>query len=111
MDRLSLHDPDLHKGFTHPDFARGPHFSLNAKLTIVVASGDYANCGIDGLGEGTRSFDMPTAFCPDGSSVMSLLPELSKAAATTTWNTPGWTYQECLLSKRVLFFANRTIYF
>ncbi|KAI1181153.1 heterokaryon incompatibility protein-domain-containing protein [Nemania sp. FL0916] len=83
----------------------------HAELTIVVAGGDNADCGIDGLEPGSRSLETNTAVVSEDLTLMMLLPELSQAIAASTWNTRGWTYQEMLLSQRKLIFANGTLYF
>ncbi|KAI1809986.1 heterokaryon incompatibility protein-domain-containing protein [Poronia punctata] len=82
-----------------------------AMLTIVVAGGDHADCGIDGLESGSRSLETHKTVCSEDLTLVMLLPELSQAVAASTWNTRGWTYQEMLLSKRKLIFANDTVYF
>lgn len=110
IDSLCIvQDDDADKG---EQISQMDQIYLHAELTIVVAGGDNADCGIDGLAPGSRSLvtNKATVYSEDTTFVM-LLPELSRAIAASTWNTRGWTYQEMLLSKRKLVFANDTVYF
>ncbi|KAN0108817.1 HET domain containing protein [Hyaloscypha variabilis] len=61
-----------------------------AVLTLVVAAGSHADHGIPGF-QSTPSFN---------ASVNS-----------SVWNSRAWTYQERLLSNRIIIFSNDEIYF
>ncbi|KAI1081588.1 heterokaryon incompatibility protein-domain-containing protein [Whalleya microplaca] len=82
-----------------------------ASCTIVAASGDDANAGLPGVEEGSRHIIQHTAIYSDELTLLSLLPGCGDAVKKSTWNGLCWTYQERLLSRRLLIFTNDTVYF
>lgn len=82
-----------------------------AALTIVAAGGDDANAGLPGLSPGSRTLTQVVEDYSSDLELVALQPDCQVAVETTTWNQRGWTYQECLLSRRYLFFVNNTVYF
>ena len=83
----------------------------NALLTIVAADGDDASTGLfNNSNTASRlgrqcvrySKDLGLLICP---------PDLNTVLKETKWATRGWTFQEALLSKRLLAFVDQTVYF
>ena len=83
----------------------------NALLTIVAADGDDASTGVfNNSNTASRvgrqcvrySEDLGLIICP---------PNLNTVLKETGWATRGWTFQEALLSKRLLVFVDQTVYF
>lgn len=102
----------------------------NAKFTICAADGDAEtglrateplprdiNLGSDGsgspkpLGEGMRDpSNLVTAECVPGVRLLAIRsPEA--VIQDSDWNKRGWTFQERLLSRRCLIFAEGHVYF
>lgn len=83
-----------------------------AILTIVAASGHHADYGIVGASyckqrEKQRIARWKTlSLAPVFPSLDSLLKDLR-----ITWNNRGWTFQEKVLSKRLLVFTDQQVYF
>ena len=95
-----------------------------AVLTIVQASGDDAYHGLAGVRTGTRTAEeTPFSFSPAGHGqtddddqyILShtwmpwalLNPDVATFAK---WFTRGWTFQECLLSRRLLIFTKEQVF-
>ena len=83
----------------------------NALLTIVAADADDASIGLfNNINTASRvgrqivrySKDLSLLICP---------PNLNTVLRETRWATRGWTFQEALLSKRLLVFVDQTVYF
>ena len=83
----------------------------NALLTIVAADGDDASTGLfnnsniaSGVGRQCVRYskDLGLLICP---------PDLNTVLKETRWATRAWTFQEALLSKRLLVFVDQTVYF
>lgn len=80
-------------------------------LTIVVASStspeeDYA---IPGLGSPRRNRQETQQW--DGVGLMTAFPDYNSAIERSRWATRGWTFQEGVLSRRCLVFAEDQMYF
>lgn len=85
-----------------------------AELTIVAAAGSHNNYGLPGVSN-TRAAERPQEpelvinsgdiriVCVDG--------DPQKSIQCSTWATRAWTYQEAILSQRLLYFTEREIYF
>lgn len=83
----------------------------NALLTIVAADGDDASTG---LFKNSNTASRVGRQCVRYSKDLRLLispPDLDTVLEATRWATRGWTFQEALLSKRLLVFVDQTIYF
>ena len=87
----------------------------SALLTIVAAGGDSARAGISGVRPVyfaptersglSRQASQPVAKI--GGDVSVIAPMSSKqGVSSAVWNTRAWTFQERLLSRRMLVFAN-----
>jgi Heterokaryon incompatibility protein (HET) len=82
----------------------------SAAPAIVAANGDSANCGLSGVRSGTRALDQIVEQVGPSLALAVELPHTIDAVTKAPWNNQGWTYQERLLSKRLLTFANETIF-
>ncbi|KAK7985895.1 hypothetical protein PG988_003517 [Apiospora saccharicola] len=85
-----------------------------ALLTLVAASGDKAETGIAGVRSNTfmtpgsigveRNLQQESALVQGAHIIASL--DNQNSLETTRWNRRGWTFQERLLSRRLLVFAH-----
>lgn len=81
----------------------------NAKFTIVAAAGDSPDHGLPGVSDRHR-YAQPRVRL--GSRLMvSTLSDPSNLICSSKWWTRGWTYQECMNSRRLLFFTEEQVYF
>ncbi|KAK4452581.1 heterokaryon incompatibility protein-domain-containing protein [Podospora aff. communis PSN243] len=84
-----------------------------ASLTIVAASGDSSAAGLPGILSTRRD----PAVAAQHTEVVSNLtfhtmpPTLRESLAQSPWSTRGWTYQEYILSRRLLIFTPSRVYF
>ncbi|KAH6867677.1 heterokaryon incompatibility protein-domain-containing protein [Thelonectria olida] len=79
-----------------------------ATATIVAASGTDPSSGIACL----RSRDPPQVECSvRGIRYIASEPPLSRVIEKTLWNTRGWTYQEFILSRRLIIFTSTQLFF
>ena len=79
-------------------------------LTIAAASGRHANLGIPGISRPRRSqFSEAVKGVP--LAVMSPSFTELENSEYLVWNTRGWTFQEKVLSKRLLLFTDFQVYF
>jgi Heterokaryon incompatibility protein (HET) len=81
---------------------------LKAEVTIIVATGQDANAGLLGVRSGSRSTGQITAPVRNLALAIRLNP-LSKVLPRNKWDSRAWTYQECLLSPRKLFFTSQQV--
>jgi hypothetical protein len=72
----------------------------SAYLTIVGAAGQDSQAGLPGIRPDSRRVSRVTELV-DGTYSGSSYQVISN----TKWNTRAWTYQEMLLSKRILVFT------
>ncbi|KAG0558454.1 hypothetical protein KC19_10G029400 [Ceratodon purpureus] len=81
-----------------------------AVLTIVSAAGSDANGGLPGVLPGSRS---PTQFTEsiNGLNLITSQCPFSWAVNESVWNTRGWTFQEKVLSKRLLIFTRHQVFY
>ncbi len=80
-----------------------------AVLTIVAAGGDDANAGLAGVRPGSRKVKQIVEKVSPETSLASPLP-LQFKLDSSTWNIRAWTYQERLLSRRLLIFDPQGVY-
>ncbi|KAI0478252.1 heterokaryon incompatibility protein-domain-containing protein [Xylaria cf. heliscus] len=73
-----------------------------ALFTIVAAAGADANHGLPGLSSKTLRTQKQQCATINGVRIAN---RLQSDINGTLWNTRGWTYQERVLSKRLLFFS------
>lgn len=81
----------------------------NACLTIVAAAGDDADRGLPGI---TCRLRPPSAVAKINGQHFTSVPRLASSVIPySTWNSRGWTYQECVMSSRLLVLTNDEAYF
>lgn len=84
-----------------------------ASLVTIVATGDNATTGLPGVSPGSRAAEAYEEM-PLGNRTYQLvsgLPTLDRELGKSTWLTRGWTFQEFLLSRRVVVFSPAQVYF
>lgn len=86
------------------------HVYREAALTIIAAGGADANASLPGLDSGTRD---ASQFADDilGLTVMLPRPSLVESLQSSVWGSRGWTYQERVLSRKVLAFTADQVYY
>ncbi len=77
-----------------------------AVLTIAATAGNDANHGLPGLTPGSRSNMRRKIHLTESLSLLSLANHSQEPAV---WGNRGWTFQEQLLSRRILFFENNLV--
>ncbi len=93
-----------HQQIRHMDF-----IYQNACLTIVAAAGHDADRGLPGVSCRLRP---PSAVAKiNGQHFTSVPPTSMSVIPYSTWNSRGWTYQECVMSSRLLILTNDEAYF
>ncbi len=80
-----------------------------AEATIVAAAGEDASFGLPGVGNTPRLLQ-PRAIIGK-QLLVSLLPDPRLIIKQSRWMIRGWTYQEALLSRRLLIFIQHQVYF
>ncbi|KAL7896369.1 heterokaryon incompatibility domain-containing protein [Trichoderma sp. SZMC 28014] len=81
----------------------------NAALVIVAAAGDDAHSGLCGIGHlQRREWQRRETVC--GLPYMTAQPPLRDVLGRTIWNSRGWTFQEAILARRILFFTEEQVY-
>jgi len=85
----------------------------SAVLTIVACAGKDANAGLPRLHSSQipDDFQQQVVAPVQGLVLGNVLVDSSIAVDESTWNTRAWTYQERMLSKRLLFFSGPQMYF
>ena len=73
-----------------------------ARFTIAALVGSNAD---GGLGLQRTGDTMDAIKLPNGLEIHPPIPSLEAVKQNSTWNTRGWTYQERLLSPRILLFT------
>jgi hypothetical protein len=87
-----------------------------AFLTIVAAAGDDSFAGLPGVESDSRNIqDNEAVVCGRKLSLLGMSicsrDEYLFSVGSSTWNSRGWTYQEKMLSKRLLIFAEDQVHF
>ncbi|OJJ73705.1 hypothetical protein ASPBRDRAFT_513854 [Aspergillus brasiliensis CBS 101740] len=97
----------------HDQISRMDLIYSGAYATIVAAGSDISVSGLPGVGAVPRR-PQPQAISPTASGslrLVSTLPSIRHALATSPWISRGWTFQEVILSRRCLFFTDFQVYF
>ncbi|KAK3906750.1 heterokaryon incompatibility protein-domain-containing protein [Staphylotrichum tortipilum] len=77
-----------------------------AVLTVAAAAGSDADHGLPGIIPGSRS---NTRRKTRLTNKLSLLSMVNDEVLVSEWTRRGWTFQERLLSRRMLFFTNSLV--
>jgi hypothetical protein len=95
----------------HTQILRMDGIYSSAVLTIAAASGDHANVGLAGISR-PRKVPQRTEEV-DGLLFALPLPDYTSLLwdPSLVWNSRGWTFQEKVLSKRLLLFTDYQVYF
>ena len=83
---------------------------LSAALTIVSGDGTHANTGLTGFAPNSR----PSAQNLEniaGLRFVSVGPSAKKVLQNLYWFNRAWTYQEFMLSKRLMIFTDRQLFY
>lgn len=85
----------------------------SAVLALVAASGEDANAGMLRIRprEKCHNFQQQFVTSVKGLKLANTLPDLSRTVDISIWNSRAWTYQERVLSKRLLFVSEGQTYF
>ncbi|KAI7787584.1 HET-domain-containing protein [Diaporthe eres] len=81
----------------------------NAEITVVAAAGQDAEHGLPGVS--TARTERQIMATIKGLTVSNMLEAAAGAISFSRWNTRGWTYQERLLSRRLLTFTETQVYY
>ncbi|KAF8445051.1 heterokaryon incompatibility protein-domain-containing protein [Boletus edulis BED1] len=80
-----------------------------ALFTIVAAAGDHANSGLPGIEQGTRDQVQKILKLAD-CELLTVIDKTPHGIDNTTWAERAWTFQERVLSNRVLVFSESQVY-
>ncbi|KAL1633604.1 hypothetical protein SLS56_002752 [Neofusicoccum ribis] len=81
----------------------------NAWVTLIAAAGDGPDHGLPGVGATPRR-PQPHAVV-GGRLFVAKYPHPTRLLERTRWASRGWTYQEAVLSRRRIAFADEVVYF
>ncbi|RYP48701.1 hypothetical protein DL769_011176 [Monosporascus sp. CRB-8-3] len=132
VDALCIVQDDPEHKMRH--IARMDIIYVKAFATVVALRGASADAGLPGVRPGTRSPQQVETLVVDAGSkdldcnphpdpesaegeekitlhLVATPPPLHLALETSRWDTRGWTFQERLLSRQCLYFADRYVYF
>jgi len=82
----------------------------SAVLTVAVTSDETANDGLAGMGAGPRTFRQHIEKVQD-MYLANRSVGFDTAVNDSIWNTRAWTFQERVMSPRVLFVAKQRCFF
>jgi hypothetical protein len=83
-----------------------------AMLTIAAAAGSHADYGLPGVSRRPRKYSQYSEVVKD-LPLATMFPSYSELenSRRLIWNTRGWTFQEKLLSNRILLFTDYQVFF
>ncbi|GKZ29614.1 hypothetical protein AbraIFM66950_005768 [Aspergillus brasiliensis] len=112
VDKYCIDQDDAQE--KHDQISRMDLIYSGAYATIIAAGSDISVSGLPGVGAVPRR-PQPQATSPTASGnnlgLVSTLPSIRHALATSPWISRGWTFQEVILSRRCLFFTDFQVYF
>ncbi|KAH7312425.1 heterokaryon incompatibility protein-domain-containing protein [Stachybotrys elegans] len=82
----------------------------SASITVVAASGRDADAGLPGVSQAARKA-CPLDSVIQGVPVIAGYPFFHSSMHSSIWETRGWTFQEKVLSKRLLIFTEHQAFF
>jgi heterokaryon incompatibility protein (HET) len=80
-----------------------------ACMTIVAAAGSHAEHGLPCYREEPLSFKQCRTIV-QGLELSNVSPDFEFSVESSVWNTRAWTFQERLLSQRLIIFTKNQIY-
>ncbi|KAI1369268.1 heterokaryon incompatibility protein-domain-containing protein [Xylaria arbuscula] len=80
-----------------------------AEIVIVAADSKTAHSGLRGILDRRNRVVRPTVFV-QGHGFTTASPTLEGSLGTSVWNSRGWTFQEGLLARRLLFIFDSQVY-
>ena len=83
---------------------------LGANLTVAACGGRDAEAGLPGLSGAPRNETLKIVEI-EGQTFVVIPDGLSEVLDRSKWYSRGWTYQELMLSKRLMLFTEREVYF
>ncbi len=86
------------------------HIYGSSAFTIAVTVGKGADAALPGLAPKSRSITQAAETICD-LHLANRPWSFEKAVEMSTWNTRGWTFQERILSKRILFVTQQQLFF
>lgn len=81
----------------------------SAALVIVAAAGNDAHAGLCGIGHLKRR-EWQKRETVYGLPYITAKPSLRHVLNRTKWNSRGWTFQEAMLARRILFLTDDQMY-
>lgn len=78
-----------------------------AFVTIISAAGEDENYGLPGCGTVSRSSQHQATL--KGLTIIHIPSLKATGLGATKWASRGWTYQECILSRRRLIFTHEQV--
>ena len=82
----------------------------SAWLTIVAIEGTSADYGLHGVSPSLERVPSYQIYL-GGEGLSEKIPSLSSICNDRMWTTRGWTYQEAILSPRLLFFTKHGLFY
>lgn len=104
VDRYCIDESDKHEQIRRMD-----SIYEQSEFTIVAAAGTDASAGLPGISR-PREYREPGAEL-GGFVMVSVPPHPHHTIRRSKWNTRGWTFQEAVLSRRLLVFTAEQMYF
>ncbi|KAF2233495.1 HET-domain-containing protein [Viridothelium virens] len=84
----------------------------DAVLTIAATSGSSADSGLPGVDPSIRPRRVKQLRCDvQGVTLALFLPDVSVTADASVWNERAWTYQERVLSQRLMLVSEQQVFF
>lgn len=80
----------------------------NAYVTLVTLNGPLADSALPGVTASRVSIQSPVEI--NGLHLVPRLPQLSSVEQESAWSRRAWTFQECILSRRCLYFAEQQVF-
>ncbi|KAH7062142.1 heterokaryon incompatibility protein-domain-containing protein [Macrophomina phaseolina] len=109
VDRLCILQDDCSQ--KHEQIRAMDAIYSSADLTICAAAGDSSRYGLPGVGSTPRPFSRRSCFQLADLEMVNIPPNFSACLRYGEWQRRGWTYQETVLSRRLLLFTDFQVFF